>query len=104
MGEERFAPGGVLDHGTQEEDGPGTWEALVLLDNTRSHGESGDPFSYVGAQADPRGHDRATTDPLGPVQVTYSRVIGRRRSCSRADTRGVPENPGLFRLPAEQTL
>jgi hypothetical protein len=31
MGEERFAPGGVLDHGTQEEDGPGTWEALVLL-------------------------------------------------------------------------
>jgi hypothetical protein len=26
MGEERFAPGGVLDHGTQKEDGPGTWE------------------------------------------------------------------------------
>ncbi len=26
MGEGRFAPGGVFDHGTYEEDGPGTWE------------------------------------------------------------------------------
>jgi hypothetical protein len=24
------ASGGVFDHGTQEEDGPGTWEALVF--------------------------------------------------------------------------
>ena len=52
MGEGRIAPGGVFDHGTQEEDGPGTWEALVLLDNIRSHGESGDPFSDALAQAD----------------------------------------------------
>ena len=52
MGEERLAPGGVLDHGTQEEDAPGTWEALALLDTIRSHGESGDPFSDAGAQAD----------------------------------------------------
>ncbi len=52
MGEERFAPGGVLDHGTQEEDGPGTWETLVLLDKIRSHGESGDLFSDALAQAD----------------------------------------------------
>jgi len=29
MGEGRSAPGGIFDHGTQEEDGPGTWEALV---------------------------------------------------------------------------
>jgi hypothetical protein len=28
-GEGRIAPGGVFDHGTQEEDGPGSWEALV---------------------------------------------------------------------------
>ena len=28
-GEGRSAPGGVFDHGTYEEDGPGTWEALV---------------------------------------------------------------------------
>jgi len=28
-GEGRLAPGGVLDHGTHEEDGPGTWEALI---------------------------------------------------------------------------
>jgi len=52
MGEERSAPGGVLDHGTQEEDGPGTWEALAFLDGFRSHGESGDPFSGARAQAD----------------------------------------------------
>ena len=29
MGKGRAAPGGVFDHGTHEEDGPGTWEALV---------------------------------------------------------------------------
>ena len=29
MGEGRNAPGGVFDHGTYEEDGPATWEALV---------------------------------------------------------------------------
>ena len=51
MGEERTAPGGVLDHGTQEEDGPGTWEALAFLDNNRSYGESGDPFSGAFTQA-----------------------------------------------------
>jgi hypothetical protein len=45
LGEGRSAPGGVLDHGTQEEDGPGTWEALVFLDTSRSHGESGEHFS-----------------------------------------------------------
>lgn len=28
-GEGRLAPGGVFDHGTPEEDGPGPWEALV---------------------------------------------------------------------------
>ena len=28
-GEGRFAPGGVFDHGTYEEDGPETWETLV---------------------------------------------------------------------------
>src|SRR5919204_2464719 len=29
MGEERDVSGGVFDHGTHEEDGPGTWEALA---------------------------------------------------------------------------
>src|SRR4029450_10613764 len=29
MGEERHVSGGVFDHGTHEEDGPGTWEALA---------------------------------------------------------------------------
>ena len=29
MGEDEIAPGGVYDHGTREEDDPGTWEAHV---------------------------------------------------------------------------
>jgi hypothetical protein len=29
MGEERIVSGGVFGHGTQEEDGPETWEALA---------------------------------------------------------------------------
>jgi len=29
MGEVGIAPGGVFDHGTLEEGGPGTWEALI---------------------------------------------------------------------------
>ena len=29
LGEQRATPGGVFDHGTREEDGPGTWEALI---------------------------------------------------------------------------
>ena len=29
-GEERVVSGGVLHHGTQEEDGPVTWEALAF--------------------------------------------------------------------------
>jgi hypothetical protein len=28
-GQVAITPGGVFDHGTQEEDGPGTWEALI---------------------------------------------------------------------------
>ena len=30
MGEEGIVSGGVYDHGTQEEDGPGTWGAATL--------------------------------------------------------------------------
>jgi len=30
MGEGRIAPGGVFDHGTQEEDDLETWEALAF--------------------------------------------------------------------------
>jgi hypothetical protein len=29
MGEGRYAPGAVFDRGTHEEDGPGTWQALI---------------------------------------------------------------------------
>jgi hypothetical protein len=69
LGRGGFAPGGVLDHGTQEEDGPGTWEALAFLDNNRSHGESGDPFSDAIAHA-----ERALADKKS-VRIE----VGRRR-------------------------
>jgi hypothetical protein len=39
MGEERVAAGGVLHHGTYEEDGPVTWEALVSPREFRCYGE-----------------------------------------------------------------
>ena len=40
MGEERSAPGGVLDHGTREEDDPGTWETLAFLDRVPEPAEN----------------------------------------------------------------
>ena len=40
LGEEGGVSGGVFDHGTYEEDGPGTWEALASpQDPCRSCGE-----------------------------------------------------------------
>ncbi len=38
MGEEGIVSGGVFDHGTQEEDGPGTWEALAF--SSRATGDT----------------------------------------------------------------
>ena len=40
MGEQRPAPGGVFDHGTLEEDGPETWEALISPRETTGDAES----------------------------------------------------------------
>lgn len=48
MGEEGFAPGGVPDHGTQEEDGPGTWEAPVSPRKTPDHTAEGVGAEGVG--------------------------------------------------------
>ena len=39
MGEEGFGIGGVLDHGTYEEDGPVTWEILASPREIRFYGE-----------------------------------------------------------------
>jgi len=40
-GEVQFTPSGVFDHGTQEEDGPGTWEALISPRNETGATETG---------------------------------------------------------------
>jgi hypothetical protein len=42
MGEERIVSGGVYDHGTQEEDGPGTWEARASGLGSEGAGISGE--------------------------------------------------------------
>ena len=43
MGEERLVSGGVFDHGTYEEDGPVTWEALASPRHTPALRRAGDP-------------------------------------------------------------
>ena len=104
MGEERFAPGGVLDHGTQEEDGPGTWEALVLLDRTRSHGESGDHFSDAFAQADRAvgGQEKRPHRGRPQARGTGAEADGARESegCKVALTSGNGVAPGPGRAKA----
>ena len=104
MGEERFAPGGVLDHGTQEEGGPGTWEALVLLDSTRSHGESGDLFSDAFAQADRAvgGQEKRPHRGRPQARGTGAEADGARESegCEVASTSGNGVAPGPGRAKA----
>ena len=104
MGEERSAPGGVLDHGTQEQDDPGTWEALVFLDNFRSHGESGDPFSDAGAQADrAHGGEKKSLHRGRPLaRETGAVADGARESegCKVAVTSGNGVAPGPGRAKA----
>ena len=45
MGEGRAVSGGVFDHGTHEEDGPGTWEALASLRQQPGMRSAGDSVS-----------------------------------------------------------
>jgi hypothetical protein len=87
MGEERFASGEVLDHGTQEEDGPGTWEALAFLDSFRSDGESGDPFSDAGALADRAHGDKEKSPHRGRLLARETGARGRRGEALRANIR-----------------
>ena len=104
MGEERSAPGGVMDHGTQEEDGPGTWEALAFLDSFRSHGESGDPLSDACVLAD-RAHGGEEKSPYRGrplARETGAVADGARESegCKVAVTSGNGVAPGPGRAKA----
>ncbi len=47
MGEEGIVSGGVFDHGTHEEDGPGTWEALVSPREQPVMRRAGDPSPTI---------------------------------------------------------
>ena len=98
MGEEQLAPGGVLDHGTQEEDGPGTWETLAFLDITRTHGESGDPSPTPIAQADRALGGKEKRSHRGRPQARETGVAadGARESegCKVARTSGNGVAPG----------
>ncbi|MCJ7440870.1 MAG: hypothetical protein MUO25_04735 [Thermoanaerobaculaceae bacterium] len=51
MGEEGIVSGGVFDHGTQEEDGPGTWEAHASPREIPVMRRAGDPSPTHGAFA-----------------------------------------------------
>jgi len=51
MGEEGIVSGGVFDHGTQEEDGPGTWEALASPRQQSVMRRADDPSPTHGAFA-----------------------------------------------------
>ena len=104
MGEERLAPGEVLDHGTQEEDGPGTWEALAFLDNFRSHGESGDTFSDARVLADRAqgGEEKHPHRGRSLARGTGAAADGARESegCKVAETSGNGVAPGPGRAKA----
>jgi hypothetical protein len=54
MGEEGIVSGGVFDHGTQEEDGPGTWEALASPREQPVMRRAGDPSPTYRASAGAR--------------------------------------------------
>ena len=54
MGEEWIVSGGVYDHGTQEEDGPETWEALASPRQKPVMRRAGDPSPTCRASADAR--------------------------------------------------
>ena len=104
MGEGRIAPGGVFDHGTQEEDGPGTWEALAFLDTIRSHGESGDPSPTPIALADRAWGGKEKRSHRGRPQAreTGATADGARESegCKVAWTSGNGVAPGPGRAKA----
>ena len=96
------APGGVVDHGTHEEDGPGTWETLVSpRDRAGSWGAGVEmsPASYRSAGAavrrrrtspPHRGRPFARDDRSGGWRSGSRGPRGRRR---RPGSRG-PRSPG----------
>jgi len=59
MGEEGIVSGGVFEHGTHEEDGPGTWEAVTLVARLR-------------AQARPAKNKRPQASRIGSFPVPAS--------------------------------
>ena len=88
MGEGRGVSGGVWDHGTYEEDGPVTWEALTFPRETRQRGEP-DPSPTRHAFADARMADQE--------QASASRSALGKGNRSSAPT-GVRESEGCIRV------
>ena len=54
-GEEGTVSGGVFDHSTHEEDGPGTWETLAAPRRIPGLRRAGDPSPTHDAEAGTRG-------------------------------------------------
>ena len=67
-GEEGMVSGGVFDHGTYEEDGPVTWEALASPRHTPVMRRAGDPSPTHDTLASAR-----VVGPRGTEQAPVSR-------------------------------
>ena len=65
LGEERGVSGGVFDHGTYEEDGPVTWEALASPRHIPVLRRAGDPSPRLCRKFCSGGREEANTAVCG---------------------------------------
>src|SRR5712691_8054116 len=107
LGEEGRVSGGVFDHGTHEEDGPGTWEALASPRLIPVERRAGDPSPTHDTLASARvvGHRAQNKRPhrgKPPARGTGAVADGGRESegCIRARTSGNRITPGPGRAKA----
>jgi hypothetical protein len=104
LGEEGGVSGGVFDHGTDEEDGPGTWEALASPRPIPVWRRAGDPSPTHGTlrahvSSALRGTEQApaSREAIGTGNQRHGRrrqgVGGRHRSGDVGERRGSRPRP-----------
>ncbi len=96
QGRGESAPGGVYDHGTQQEDGPGTWEATRSSSaTTRS---SGEPVTSLRRAVRPWMRARpADATRVAPHRRSIRAEVGRRQGETGAAVDGIEGVGGLRR-------
>ena len=108
VGEERPVSGGVFDHGTYEEDGPGTWEALAsprLIPVLRRAGDPSPTHDTLGERTcrRPQGTEQALRIEVGHRQgepEPWPTEAGSRRAAYERGRRGTGGTPGPGRAKA----